>query len=298
MELAALFRQQSKKDIKSAYVLYKKYDYGNAAFLTQQALEKAIKYFMMKFNLADQCPESLRELTHKPEIEVINMLEERNNKFTPNNDVEKQYKQTVSSLLPDLRNIFKASDTSIVPYKTWWKISLGIKLTSDEEENAQTRIGKDLLRSITQAQKIKNKAIKDNDGKNDLISHMLSNAHDDFKTSQDALGDLSVKLPDVDYRKIQTALKNPASNLSSIIPKNYNEQNKKTVGLLKIVTWIMLHHLSLLQIAPHLELGRYPEEISNGVSSSSLYEENAEQLYILIKEVDKGIKELYAMVPS
>ena len=54
MDMDTLFKQQSKRDLKAARILYSKYNFGNAAFLSQQAIEKAFKYVMMKYELLNK----------------------------------------------------------------------------------------------------------------------------------------------------------------------------------------------------------------------------------------------------
>ena len=183
MELVTLYREQSKRDLKSARLLCKNKDYGNAAFLAQQAIEKALKCCMMKFNLVDKSPKRLRESGHRPVIDVIDKLEEYNNEFNPKGDVAPLYKSIIPFFLPVLRGVFKRSDGYIISDKELWKESLGMKLTSEEKENIQTHTGNELMRLIPYMQKIKNKAREANDVNNEFICQKIKKVHNNLKIS-------------------------------------------------------------------------------------------------------------------
>lgn len=292
-ELAALFKQQSNDDLKAAYTLYKNVNYGNAAFHAQQALEKTLKNVMMELDLVNQDQESLRKLRHKPVTKIIKKLMTLNSNFKSKNNAIDRIRLAACKRLPDLMKLFLAQPKSPLSYKIWWKISLEIELTAEEEKKGRDDIEKKLNNLTNDLQEIAVAVLGTSPEVSKLASQLFSKTQTDFKTSQRVPKTTSKKSTMAEYSEIQRVIRTVFSGLFS--PQITKKLDKKTIGMLAISSWIAIHGWTILSIAPHEQLGRYPDEISPGVRSYSLYKDNADQLYALIRKVDEAIKELYAI---
>ena len=284
-------KRQSDEDLSSAYVLHKSSNYGNAAFLTQQALEKAFKHVMMKIDIVDPHPGELKGLGHNPEIKVFNELK-KYNEFKLENKVEDQIRLAAYERLPSLKDLFLAKNSSLLPDKIWWKISLEIELTAKEEKKARRDIKKELDSLANALQKIRDMYLQINNKKSERAS-ILKKVLLGLQTIQNVTKNASVKLTITEYSKIQMTIRNVFHDLLTSFFKNVEKLDKKIIGTLTISAWIAIHSLTILKIASHKQLSRYPDEISPGVLSSSLYDAHADQLFALIQEVDAAISELY-----
>lgn len=291
MNLYSKFQRQSKQDLISAKKLYDIKDYGNAVFLSQQALEKAFKYIMMKYELVDQNTEALKHLNHRPILALIDKQIEYTEKFEPKNKAEELIKSTVQSALPILDRLF-TKKSKIVSDVTWWQISLGIDLPAEEEEKVQIWVKKHLKTFLEILQQIKNIILKINNNKNEQINEIINKMHIDLKTCQDKLNNftgLKIKECFEEQQKAEHILR-------GLLPLVHNnrQHDKKLVGIVTISLWVVSHSSTLFKIAPHEDLGRYPTEII-GSDSLLLYRQNAKHLFSFIKEVEIATKNIFKL---
>lgn len=295
MDLDSLFKQQSERDLKSARIMYAEHDYGNAVFLYQQAVEKAFKYVMMKYELAAKDKESLKKMTHKPAVAFLKKLEQQNRKFVPKNNAEKQVKLVSEKFSVPIQTLFKELEGSTISNKVWWKISLEIELDDDEERNARCYLENGLNGLICTLQQIKNEILRINARRDNRITEMLAEAHEGLKAYQIELkNELSkkplTKLSNETQRKIDNFLK----NLLYECHVNKHKYDKEWIGILVIGMWLIIHNLTLLKITPHEEFGRYPEKIESK-STFIWYKKNVNQLKSLIDDVEKAVISLYSL---
>lgn len=291
-ELVLILGQQSKVDLKSAYELYERGDYGNAAFHTQQALEKAFKCVMMKYGLAEQYPESLKQLGHRPYIRLFNLLKKHTNNFNVKNKTVRLVKSSLRSSLPHVMDMLKGADASPMSDKVWWKISLGVNLSPDEAKKALRRIRRNLDGVAIDIQKIKNVSLEIRDENSEQIFQVMDAFYTELKTFQDMPKSSSVKSMVAEHSRIQTKIRNILHNLFTKSFNHAKKSDKEIKGILTILPWITMYATTILKIMAHEQISRYPEEV-NGMSSSLIYEEKADQLYALMQEVEESIKELY-----
>lgn len=292
MELDSLFRQQSERDLKSAYFLYDMGDYGNAVFLSQQAIEKAFKYVMMKYELISKDTQSLKTANHKPVTELLKKLELYNNKFEPKNDAEKTIKDANEQFMPHLKNIFEEMSKSKISDDVWWKISLGIKLPVDDEEKIFQYIKKCLDNVLEILQVIKNKIIEINKKINNPLINEMDRVHYNLKKYRDALADSSEH--DVPkFLKITQQEVSDLQNLSTYLRKA-KQTNKETIGMVTLGIWVITYDVTLLKITAHEQRGRYPEKI-NCKNSFFIYKKNLDHLKTLMDDAKKATTALYSL---
>lgn len=293
MNLETLFKQQSKRDLQSAYILHEKEDYGNAAFLSQQAIEKAFKYVLMKYELIGRDTQCLKNVSHKPVVELLNQLKIYNNKFEPKNDADKIIKTANEQLMPYLENIFKEMHKStILDEEVWWKISLGIELPVDETKKILYDIKKYLDNLIKILQKIKNKILEINNGINSHLIREMDKVHDSLKKYRDELKDSTDdNMPDF-LKRSQQEIDN-LQNLSVSLRKN-KCKDKKTIGKVILGIWVITYNITLLKITAHEQRGRYPENIDDK-SSLFIYKNHKENLKNLINDTKKATIALYSL---
>ena len=129
------FMQYAEIDLDISKTLYKKKQYGSAAYHTQQALEKYLKSYFLKSNLI----ENTKDLGHLQYPEIINeaiSIFENQRKKEENSNMIKMLDASIEhySIIKEMFTKVKQSQDKKILF---WKASMGIELTANEKNMLQ-----------------------------------------------------------------------------------------------------------------------------------------------------------------
>ena len=243
------FIQDAADDLRAMKITYDAGLYGISAYHCQQCLEKTIKAILLRYCTPKINP---KKLTHMPMIHALKYhvgcweaFAKLNNIENKNDSIDKQTMQIFS------RKIYNKNT------KLWWKESLNIPRSKDEDE----RWGRMFL---------------DADPDNDTVLDLS------LKTDQKQQYDHHCSFCFGFMKRFKTynsdySLSNHLSNLGAILDH--------------IVLLIALHGC----ISPHEEIGRYTE-IIDGKSTRQWYQIKKQELQILenhVSDVFDHLKKTY-----
>ncbi|MCV0392002.1 MAG: HEPN domain-containing protein [Nitrosopumilus sp.] len=277
------FMQKAEYDLDRSMYLFKIEDYGFAAYSIQQALEKYLKAYLLKFNLVTE----VHKLGHLQYFEIlkeaITILENQKNDEKDENII--RVLESTIEHFTTLQTTFKKVEQSHDYKILFWKSSLGIKLNKNEQN---------ILNGI----RIKN---------NTSTKKYLSVLHNYLGSPEFLANLLKKKIPVklksklplfiIDY--LNAIKNNDQKNAKLILEKFMLEVKPYFYGtgpnsLSKDATDFMIkmkmidtafewYEYGLLTF-PHQEIGRYPTIIEN-TNSEILYEENKDKLLQLIQSI-------------
>ncbi|MGY5148617.1 MAG: HEPN domain-containing protein [Candidatus Nitrosopumilus sp. bin_68KS] len=277
------FLQKAEYDLERTTMLFEIGDYGFAAYSIQQALEKYLKAYLLKFNLVND----VHKLGHLQYFEILNeaisILENQKN-VEEDEEIIRVLEATIKHF-STLQLTFKKAEKSFDYKILFWKSSLGITLNKNEQN---------ILNGIRV--------------KNDLSTEKyLATLHNYLGSTSFLTNLLKKKMPDklksklplfiVDYLN---ALKNNNPENAKIIldkfmleirpylygsgPNSLSKDATDFMIKMKMIDTAFEWYEYGLLTFPHQEIGRYPTIIEN-TNSELLYEENKENLLQLIQSI-------------
>jgi len=277
------FMQKAEFDLERAEIMYKKGDYGFAAYSVQQGMEKYLKSYLLKFNLV----KDIHKLGHLQYSEIagiiIEIFEDQKKKET-DSDMIKVLDATINNF-KTLHRIFSKIQKSHDQKILFWKRSLGIKLNKNEEN---------ILDGIrTESNTSANKYLST------LSNYLVSESFAKNLQKKKLPVKLKEKIPKflIEY---SNASRNGDTNKARQIMNSFmataspyfygsgpNSLSKGDtdfmIKMTKMETTFDWSEYTLL-LYPHQDIGRYPTLIDDK-NSEELYEENKENLWQLIQEI-------------
>lgn len=284
------FMQYAEIDLDISKTLYKKKQYGSAAYHAQQALEKYLKSYFLKSNLI----ENTKDLGHLqyPEIinEAISIFENQRKKEENSNmikmlDASIEHYSTIKEMFTEVK---QSQDKKIL----FWKASMGIELTAHE---------KNMLQGIR---------IKNEQSTSRFVSSVFSffKTEDFFKMISQAESipsELKTNIPQA-LRELAEEMikKDPELGssrdkvLSLLEPflygsgtESFSKSESDTMIKLTAIDRSFDWFEHVLLTYPHQQIGRYPTMI-NDYDAYSLYIENKDNLWKIIEDIQTVCKKI------
>jgi len=284
------FMQYAEIDLDISKTLYKKKQYGSAAYHTQQALEKYLKSYFLKSNLI----ENTKDLGHLQYPEIINeaiSIFENQRKKEENSNMIKMLDASIEyySIIKEMFTKVKQSQDKKILF---WKASMGIELTANE---------KNMLQGIR---------IKNEQSTSRYVSILFSffKTEDFFKMISQAESippELKTNIPQV-LRELAEGMikKDPELGssrdkiLSLLEPylygsgtESFSKSDSDTMIKLTAIDRSFDWFEHVLLTYPHEQIGRYPIMI-NDCDAYSLYTENKDNLWKIIEDIQTVCKKI------
>lgn len=277
------FLQKAEYDLKVSEKLFKTEDYSSAAFSAQQALEKFLKSYLLKFNLV----KDVQKIGH---LQYSEITKESIRIFEKQKDIEES-DETIKVLDSNIKHfnillsIFKDVQESHVHKILFWKSSLGINLNKNE---------KNILNGIRV--KINNSATKN---LSVLLEYLNSESFLKQLLKKKMPVELKAKIPLFireyiiatqrgDSHKMKIAMEKLMQAISPYLygsgPDSFSKESSDLMIKIKMIDSAFEWYEYVLLTYPHQEIGRYPTDIE-GTNSEILYCENKENLLKLIQAV-------------
>jgi len=284
------FMQYAEIDLEISKTSFSKKQYGNAAYHTQQALEKYLKSYFLKLNLI----EDVQKLGHLqyPEIinEAINICQ--NQKIKEDNPITIELLDETIKYYSGIKETFTKVQQSQDNKILFWKASMGIELTIKEKNIVEgIRIEND--RTTSRIASLVSDSFKSGD-----FSKIISEADSiplELKTIiPQILNELAGALKDgnsEDVRKKLVSVIEP--HLYGSGTKSFSKAESDTMIKLTAIEKSFSWYEHVLLTYPHQEIGRYPTMIDDS-DSYSLYIEYKDNLWRIMEEIQMvctGIKD-------
>lgn len=295
------FRDQAARDMLSCKMLRSDGDFGNAAYLLQQSLEKYVKAYLFKFKIFADNPRNLGHLPLKALFKKLSDETEKTSRHSNNPQTKIMFKK-FHPTIKEIVDLFEKIKDSKNP--TWrnaiWKDSLGLSLNNDEVvlikqtksrweteripelSNTATILSTGLDRLKKQSQdpiqrQIIEKEIRDKTG---LSFDQAINA---LTTINDNLKNLSVEMPS-DLTFLEDLLK-PDGQVEPKNPAQF-EFNRLIQG-----AWIFNFRNEIIQTFTHEDIGRYPTDM-DGINSRTIYAQMINELDKFIEKIEDSCKKI------
>lgn len=276
------FIQYAEIDLEISKSLFGKKQYGNAAYHTQQALEKYLKAYFLKSNLI----ENVQKLGHLQYPEIINEATNifQSQKSKEDNAMTKMILEETIKHYSGIKEMFTKVQQSQDNRILFWKASIGIELTKRE---------KDILNGIrvTNEKNTSNfvsvisESVKTGD-----FSKIISDAGSipsELKAGiPDMLGDFveSIVKKDIKPGMREKFLSLLEPHLYGTGTDSFSKSESDTVIKISAIDKSFDWYEHVLLTYPHQEIGRYPTMIDDK-DSYSLYEEYKENLWQIMEEI-------------
>src|SRR5438445_6057325 len=111
------FRDQAERDLLSCKILRKDSDFGNAAYLLQQSLEKYVKSYLFKYKIFSDDPKNLGHLPLKVLFKRLSDI----TKNTIRNSNNHHVKIMSNKFLPTVEEIIDLLENIRNPKKPSWR---------------------------------------------------------------------------------------------------------------------------------------------------------------------------------
>lgn len=295
------FQIQARQDLRSCKILRKENDFGNAAYLLQQSLEKYLKAYLFKYEIFADDPKNLGHLPLKTLWNELAKNTERKIRHSNN----AQTKLMFSKLLPVINEVVKLFENIKNPKNTilrhaLWKESLNLPLNEEEEallKQTKTNLER-LIPSITETSRlistntgkineafsdptkrmkiideIKKKTGVPPDNIIDILSKISSNTQNIH-----TIEDIQKLIPRSSLSFLENAIQDLAENES---------QNKSQLEIKKLLqgAWVFQFIHEIIQTFTHEDIGRYPTEIGKKIARI-IYSEHVDELDKLIEKTE------------
>ena len=271
-EVANEWRRSVKDDIMAMKLCYRNKMYGLSAYHCQQALEKAVKFVAVKYEIID----NPRKFDHDVLLQTFRIL---NKKYsTPKLQV---YNKKIISVLCKIKYGEKfdknknAKNDEISMRDAVWADSLGVHATHQDLKNFIAKMLEETPEHLEDfltilRKKFLKKSKKQTSAKNFSQMAVLGTAPQDNAMK---------------YKSMYQIINHLCSNMP---------RTKQTAEIILFI-WIALNAKTILKIAPHEEYGRYPGTLW-AKTRRQYYRKKSVKLYVLEKEVCQAISNLYKMI--
>jgi len=301
------FREQAARDLLSCKILRKDEDYGNAAYLLQQSLEKYVKAYLFKFELFADDPKNLGHLPLK--VLFKKLSEEIDKKIRQSNNPQtKIIFSLCSPLIKETLNLFEKIKDSKNPIwrKAIWKDSLGLPITDEEESIIkQTKSDWDnrLVPELSKGASLFSNNVDElkNQLKDPIKKQIIENKirHNTGLSPDTAIDILTIV--NSDLQNLPTGMPTALEffeKLLKIIP-DVERNNPFQRDFMKLIqgAWVFAFRDEIIMTFTHEDIGRYPTDIDN-VSSRTIYAQRSKELDKLIERVEGVCKKIDMMLQN
>lgn len=281
--------QYGALDLERAEKLFEDEDYNFAAFCAQQALEKHVKGYMIRFGIFKNV-EQLGHLQYPKVIDkMINWMqhttdESKDKKYRKYMQKNIQFYKYILKLLEEIRD---KSDKKII----FWKESLNITLNK-HERNISNGIESEFLKYATELQKTSSEyMMTDVFGIHEVDTTKLNEKDKEFIEKLTSMGSnlqnatKTITANQHYATKAMTELEELVEMISygtgkDALSKEDTIKIKEFIKLQKSLEWMW----TVMNSYPHVIISRYPIEI-DGKDSMTLYQKNKQDVWKLIQEI-------------
>ena len=285
------FANKAKQNIQSMKEEYEKENYATSAFECQQGIEKIIKAILLR-----------NKVQHHPNKYGHDLILKLWNDICKTYDSSKwprEHSETLRQLFEIVDDIFKKSLDKKKSWKLiWWKYSLNIKLSEDENKKLIP-----IIKKITDQQ---TNAMKLFDS---MLNVYFFKEFNQTKIRKNMPPEISLRVDEI-KRKIPNPQNESSIKALQELPilffcllklmhkKNPRSRDMK-IGFYKedirpiLTMWLFGFTDLLLRLYSHEDIGRYPCRLDDGTYTEDLYKNNKEALKNLEDEAERAFSELH-----
>jgi len=303
------FMQQAETDLVSSTTAFNNEDFPNSAFYSQQAFEKYLKAYLLKFKIIND-PIKANHLAYPHIFSVlISKCEETET------SINSSTKQHGIEFLKKLSKLVEKIETNKQLKIMMWKISLEIPLTIDEE-NYDVELGSKIIPLMDNVMKenygelaniipswmkkdfqkndlshttpAKNKSTKINKNDELLAKRLISLVENTLKTLSSSSVDEANKNSEKIYDDLNILLEIGGYGAGKgSLSKKFTEYTMTTMIINRTFYWLDIG----IQIFPHESISRYPNTV-DGELTTELYEKYSSNLKKLLEKVQTTCNEI------
>ena len=275
------FMHFAEIDLEISESLFKKEQYGNAAYHTQQALEKYLKAYFLKSKLI----EDTQKLGHLQYPEIINeaIIIFENQKKKEDNSFTITLLDGAIEHYSSIKNMFTKVQQSQDKKILFWKASLGIELTIKEKKMLQG-ISNGNEHSTSKFIQLLNNSVE----KTDFID-IIANAKSIPSKLKENLPQLLKEI--TENLQINSGTIKGTEIMAILQPylygsgsESFSKSESETITKLSVISDAFDWYGDVLLSYPHQQIGRYPTKI-NDDDSYSLYIKYKDNLWKIIQEI-------------
>lgn len=283
--------KQAGDDARASKYLFEKRHYGTSAYLCQQSIEKTVKSIMIEYGLTCERADQLR---HTPIAELLRMQSRNARRLaseTDNAKTKKVYDGLSELLGQGSRMFLQPRKEGTLTRMVWWKTSLGMKLTPDENDKIK-KLCSNLMRKHGSRVDTLSKHVTELAGGRHARSMLGKNITRTVAKKSTNVGELvaSASSPADLFRQIEPVLGEMAQTYGRMAQQLRTTQ-PDMYHYTAMLAWVVENEILILMITPHEDIGRYPIRVC-GLESIDWYRKKRAELKELEDLVDGARREL------